>query len=245
MEIKEYAFHWDKLHDPLIFHTPEDGSILCTQSIPRIVKEAGLKGFHFTLLGERDGNATKTPQPCYDTTGPCWRYENRCFQFRTDIPEHWSIHSTKKGNVEPYDPHCPEGMHYQRTDDDLPSEPDDYRGLFSAYLYKPYPEWEMDASIEATVFAYSERDDLCHLDNFRQRLIDRGDKITSEGTWDCHGLVVSYIDTEMKGHWGIGTNRWVYWRVGPGLWIHSRVAGFNEDSFRHAIDVFGTLSPIA
>jgi hypothetical protein len=46
-DIKKYAFHLEKLCDPLIFHVLQAREILGTQSIKRMVEEADLKGFHF------------------------------------------------------------------------------------------------------------------------------------------------------------------------------------------------------
>ena len=51
MQINKYAFKKDLLLDPLIFTTPQEPWVLfATESIPEIVKKAGLKGFAFREL---------------------------------------------------------------------------------------------------------------------------------------------------------------------------------------------------
>jgi hypothetical protein len=45
--VLKYAFRPRIIHDPLIFHAKNSGDILCTESIHRMVLDAGLKGFSF------------------------------------------------------------------------------------------------------------------------------------------------------------------------------------------------------
>ncbi len=48
MRITKYFFHMDRVSDPLIFTIPEFSKrTLCTQSIPQIIHDSGLKGFSF------------------------------------------------------------------------------------------------------------------------------------------------------------------------------------------------------
>lgn len=51
MRVIHYAFHLDKITDPLIFAIPDlRGPMLCTDTIPTIIDRAGLRGFNPILL---------------------------------------------------------------------------------------------------------------------------------------------------------------------------------------------------
>jgi hypothetical protein len=47
MQVRRFAFRPGLISDPLIFHVPESGGLLCTESIKALIESTGLKGFLF------------------------------------------------------------------------------------------------------------------------------------------------------------------------------------------------------